>query len=544
MTGAPVTYSGATTFVDIDRASNGTEEVRLDEGFGAVGRVPDSAVDIVTNPDGTNSLVGTQNVNPSNPAGQATGFFFNQSELTVTLTARGGTTGYSFDDIPLEDQEITAISDEFDDQIDGGAGNDLLFGQAGDDTVEGGSGNDTVEGGEGDDEVSGGTGNDVVDGGAGDDVVGGGTGADTLSGGDGDDSLTGGTGDDSLSGGDGNDVLLGEVGNDTLDGGAGDDELDGGDGDDLIRTGPGGTDRVQGGAGNDTILGGGANDELRGGADRDLIVIDEQGPDQVTGVTVDGGSGGDDFDTLDVGPLLAQGYEVVRSVLNPETRGEPGFDGQVTLRNPATGETINVNFTDIEAFAVPICFTPGTRVMTRGGPVAVEALRPGDRVLTRDDGFQPVAWAGAERVDGARLARRPELAPVRIAAGSLGHGLPERDMWVSPNHRMMRVGAEVEIRTGAREALVAAKRLVGRPGIARAAAPGGVTYVHVMFERHQLVLADGAWTESFQPGDWSLGTMGAGARREVLTLFPELASEAGRAAYVAARPVLGRTEAA
>ena len=369
--------------------------------------------------------------------------------------------------------------------------------------------------------------------------------ADTVEAGAGNDTVNGLGGDDALFGEDGNDVLEGGDGNDTLDGGAGNDRLLGGAGNDVIRTGGGprnlNNDFADGGAGDDTIFGGGENDNLNGGDDRDTFVIDEQGTTQNTGVTVNGGSGGVDFDRLDFRPLLARGYEITNQVLNPESNGAPGFNGQITLRNPATGESVNINFSDIEEI-VPICFTPGARIVTRRGEVAVEDLRAGDGVLTRDDGFQPVAWVGAERVSVARQVLQPELRPVRIAAGALGKGLPVRDMWVSPNHRMLMTGAEVQLVSGESEALAPAKGLVGRPGISVPCHWNDVTYVHVMCERHQIVMADGAWSESFQPGDWSLGTMDRGAREEILRLFPQLAQETGRAAYASARPALDRPE--
>jgi hypothetical protein len=70
-----------------------------------------------------------------------------------------------------------------------------------------------------------------------------------------------------------------------------------------------------------------------------------------------------------------------------------------------------------------------------------------------------------------------------------------------------------------------------------------VTYHHVMFDRHEVILADGAWSESFQPGDRSLGCVGAPVRDEILRLFPDLATPEGLRAYGAARPTLRAHEA-
>ncbi|WP_444870345.1 Hint domain-containing protein [Rhodobacter capsulatus] len=69
-----------------------------------------------------------------------------------------------------------------------------------------------------------------------------------------------------------------------------------------------------------------------------------------------------------------------------------------------------------------ICFTPGTLIDTPAGPRPVEALRPGDRVSTRDDGAQEILWIGSRRMSGARLYALPHLRPVRLGAVRLRAG--------------------------------------------------------------------------------------------------------------------------
>jgi hypothetical protein len=126
---------------------------------------------------------------------------------------------------------------------------------------------------------------------------------------------------------------------------------------------------------------------------------------------------------------------------------------------------------------------------------------------------------------------------VRIAAGALGPGCPVRDMDVSPQHRMLITGAEAELLSGESEVLAAAIHLVGRPGIVQTCCEP-VSYIHILFDRHEIVRADGAWTESFQPGEHVVGDMDAGQRAELFALFPELATAAGRAAFAPARMTL------
>ena len=93
-----------------------------------------------------------------------------------------------------------------------------------------------------------------------------------------------------------------------------------------------------------------------------------------------------------------------------------------------------------------------------------------------------------------------------------------------------------------REVLAAAKHLVGSQGIHRVDVMQ-TTYIHFMFERHEVVLSNGSWTESFQPGDYSLKGIGNGQRNEILELFPELKLKNGLDNYHSARKALKRHEA-
>ena len=136
----------------------------------------------------------------------------------------------------------------------------------------------------------------------------------------------------------------------------------------------------------------------------------------------------------------------------------------------------------------------------------------------------------------------PKLKPVLIKKGALGNNLPERDMLVSPNHRMLIANENTQMLFDEREVLVAAKHLVGQPGVHQLDTLG-TEYIHVMFERHQVILGDGAWTESFQPGDQTIGGFDAEQRDEIFKLFPSLANEKGRRAYASARQSLKAFEA-
>jgi len=149
---------------------------------------------------------------------------------------------------------------------------------------------------------------------------------------------------------------------------------------------------------------------------------------------------------------------------------------------------------------------------------------------------------GAKDMTGAQLAANPHLKPVLIRAGSLGNGLPERDMLVSPNHRMLVAGDQTQLYFEETEVLAAAKHLVNGAGI-QVVDVVRTSYIHFMFDQHEVVLSDGAWTESFQPGDYSLKGIGNSQRAEILELFPELAEKGGLQDYQAARRTLKKHEA-
>ncbi len=438
------------------------------------------------------------------------------------LPDRGYPGLYPADTNPTNDLD-TVYGGTGNDTITTGDDADLIYGGFGNDSINGGFDDDTIDGNQGNDTIIGGEGSDVIAAGQGDDLVYGGLGPtfpDSINIPDTDGDLVPGNGRDDIFGGMGNDTIFGLDDDDTIDGGQGNDLIDGGVDDDLIR----------GNVGNDTITGGQGTDTLSGGNDRDTFLVG-------SGVTaigdvINGNEGGDDYDTLDLrgsGP-----FRIVYAADNPE-------NGVITFRDPTTGAaTGTLAFTNIEN-VIP-CFTPGTMIATPKGEVAAQYLKAGDKIITRDNGIQEIRWVGQKAMGWRDLHVNPHLKPVLIRQGSLGNGLPERDMLVSPNHRVLVANDRTALYFDEHEVLVAAKHLVSSAGIA-AVDSVGTTYIHFMFDRHEVVLSNGAWTESFQPGDYTLKGMGNAQRTEIFDLFPDLKSEAGLQDYQAARRTLKRHEA-
>ncbi|MEL6641420.1 MAG: Hint domain-containing protein [Pseudomonadota bacterium] len=426
-----------------------------------------------------------------------------------------------------DDRIITGDDDDF---IDGGEGSDRISAGFDDDTVYGRSGFDLIEGGEGNDYVEGGTGDDVIFGGLEDPI------ADFVSFPDDEpdangfqdlvpenngDTIYGGEGNDSIYGQDDEDTLFGDAGNDYVDGGVDDDIIALGDGNDTGLGGQG-DDVIEGGQGTDQIIGGEGADALFGGSGSDLFIGGTAGDVVVGGEDLDG----QDSDVLDLSGSDVDRVEFVNG--DPEA-------GTVFFNNGTT-----MTFSEIEN-VVP-CFTPGTLIATPRGERAVEDLKVGDRVITRDNGIQEIAWVGHKRITGQQLVQNPHLTPILIKRGALGQGLPERDMMVSPNHRMLVASDKTQLYFEETEVLAAAKHMIGASGI-HAVDVMATTYIHFMFERHEVVLSNGAWTESFQPGDYTLKGIGNSQRNEILDLFPDLATQEGLENYHSARKSLKKHEA-
>lgn len=190
-----------------------------------------------------------------------------------------------------------------------------------------------------------------------------------------------------------------------------------------------------------------------------------------------------------------------------------------------------------------ICFTPGTRIRTAEGDVAVEDIREGDRIQTKDNGLQEVRWIGQKRVTGARLYALPELRPVRLRSGALGKDRPDGDLLVSPAHRMLVKGQKARALFGENEVLVAARDLIDDRFITRDRSVSCVTYIHLLLDQHQVVFANNLETESFLPEDEAIAAVEQAQRDRLLSEMPDLSM--GASGYgAAARRILSKAEAA
>lgn len=147
----------------------------------------------------------------------------------------------------------------------------------------------------------------------------------------------------------------------------------------------------------------------------------------------------------------------------------------------------------------PVCFTVGTLIQTPTGSVPVETLRIGDLVITADHGPVPLRSVCMRTYSAAALTSHNNALPIRISKGALGNGLPNRDLLVSPQHRVLLHSRIIKRMYGVPEILAPAVQLTRMKGIERVTS-SSVTYVHLVFSAHQVIFAEGAPAESLLLG--------------------------------------------
>ena len=193
--------------------------------------------------------------------------------------------------------------------------------------------------------------------------------------------------------------------------------------------------------------------------------------------------------------------------------------GDVISNITQTSTNTSIPYANIPSI---VCFTPGTIISTPTGSRAIETLQVGDLVITADNGLQAIRWIGTKHVTGARLVAHPHLRPIRIKAHAFGHNRPAQDLLVSPQHRMFLKSRQAQLMFGEAEVLMTAKSLVNDKTIVVDYMATQVDYIHILFDRHELVQANGSWSESFHPGDVGLDAIEGNAKAELFEVFPEL----------------------
>ena len=214
--------------------------------------------------------------------------------------------------------------------------------------------------------------------------------------------------------------------------------------------------------------------------------------------------------------LVAQNGPIAGTTLTFDNHSVAG-NGNSSIYDQTTGGIVYRQGNDAfgDAGTGVSCLTGGTLISTPKGNIAVEDLSSGDLVNTVLNGPQKLRM-----VIRKRARAKGKSAPVKICKGALGERLPERDLWVSRQHRMLISSPVVAKLTGSQSTLIAAIKLTRLPGIFVDDSADLVEYFHLVFDKFELVIAEGARTESFYLGPMGLKALSAHERRKIFELFP------------------------
>lgn len=181
-------------------------------------------------------------------------------------------------------------------------------------------------------------------------------------------------------------------------------------------------------------------------------------------------------------------------------------------------------------------YAAGTRIDTPDGPRAVESLVAGDVVTTLANGSRPLRWVGRRRVEPVEMLAHPGLCPVEFAPGAAGNdGL----LRVSQRQRMLVDDWRAAVYFGEDRVLVSAQALVDDQA-ARVVLPvEGLVYIILLCDRHEVLLAEGALSESFHPGADGLAGLPDATRADMAAVIPEAELTRRRAAF----PIVRASEA-
>lgn len=194
---------------------------------------------------------------------------------------------------------------------------------------------------------------------------------------------------------------------------------------------------------------------------------------------------GGSIDITNLSPsAVAADFDATTDVLTTPDDGSlqfAGDGGDTFVLSPDGGDGADVTIA---------CYRVGTRILAAQGEVAIERLAIGDLVMTLSGSLRPIRWIGRRSYTATYAFNNPAVRPILIEAGALGGGLPRRALWVSPEHAMYLDGM-----------LIPARALVDGGSIRQPESSSPITYLHLEFGRHEVIRAEGAWSESFVDDD-------------------------------------------
>jgi autotransporter-associated beta strand protein len=190
------------------------------------------------------------------------------------------------------------------------------------------------------------------------------------------------------------------------------------------------------------------------------------------------------------------------------TKIKLGANNVLTISGGTTG-TVKIHLAKSESFAGDVfhlesdggsglfiteteqpCYCRGTLILTDRGERRVDELEIGDKLVTLAGAQRPIKWIGRRGYAGRYILGRQDILPICIKPGALGDGVPRRNLWISPRHAMF-----------LEDVLIEARDLVNGVSIVRATQVDEVEYFHLELDTHDVIIAEGAPSETFIDDD-------------------------------------------
>ncbi|NDW53205.1 Hint domain-containing protein [Aliiroseovarius sp. PrR006] len=263
---------------------------------------------------------------------------------------------------------------------------------------------------------------------------------------------------------------------------------------------------------------------------------------QLVGAATVGAAGlemlAEDDPRLNVGFELTDGYDSYRvSVVVSPNGGSPLLVFAGSMPRPETTlRVVRANMVATQGDQLTelpsgvAILSQGTRVRTPSGECAVEELREGSVVLTREHGGQPVLWVGRRQLSEARMMVEPEAKPIRLRAGAIRPGQPDADLLVAPHQQILVSGMRAKQLLGQDEVFASAEDLVDGSLISSDRNASEVSFYQVLLGRHEVIWANGVPLESLHPAFADLDATMTEHRLRLKALFPQLDEMADYAA--------------
>lgn len=167
----------------------------------------------------------------------------------------------------------------------------------------------------------------------------------------------------------------------------------------------------------------------------------------------------------------------------------------------------------------------GATVRTPCGERRIEALRPGDMVVTRCEGLKPVRMVLSREVSREEFLKAPERAPIRITPRAVGPMMPQRPLMLAADHKVLVPGYRVEDQPDDTPVFACASDLVhAHDHVRMDKSLASVTYYHLVFDAHVVFLVNGLPVESFSAAAKSLSRIHPEVLRRLEAAIPELRS--------------------